>query len=74
MGIKKLFGSFPFLKIKIELINKKINVIPKSNKTVVINIRVIENGLTISIPVTLPIMYPNTINAQKLNKIVINNP
>lgn len=69
-----MLGSLPLLNKKIELINKNINRIPKSSKIVKIKIEIIKKGFTISIPVTLPIVYPKIINAAKLNKIVINNP
>jgi hypothetical protein len=54
MGIKKLLGSLPFLKIKMELINNSTNIKPKRIKIVIIIIDIINNGFTISIPVTIP--------------------
>lgn len=74
IGIKKLFGSFPFLNINMEPINKNTNISPNRIKIVIIKIDIINRGLTISIPVTLANMYPRLINAARLNKIVINNP
>ncbi len=74
IGIKKLFGSFPFLNINMEPINKNTNIRPNKIKIVVIKIDIINKGLTICIPVTLPNMYPRLINAARLNKIVISNP
>ncbi|MBA7481553.1 hypothetical protein ES705_23849 [subsurface metagenome] len=74
MGIKKLLGSLPFLNMNIELINNNTNIKPKRIKIVIIIIDIINNGLTISIPVALPNKYPKLINATRLNKIVISNP
>jgi len=73
-GIKKLFGSFPFLNINMEPINKNMNISPNRIKIVMIKIDIINKGLTISIPVTLANMYPRLINATRLITIVISNP
>jgi len=73
-GIKKLFGSFPFLNINMEPINKNTNISPNRIKIVMIKIDIINKGLTISIPVTLANMYPRLINATRLITIVISNP
>ena len=74
IGIRKLLGSFPFLNINMEPINNNTNISPNRIKMVLLKIDIINKGLTISIPVTLPSMYPKLINATRLNKIVINNP
>ena len=73
-GIKKLLGSFPFLKRIIELTNNKINIIMKSNKVVRLTTQIIKSGFIIATPRTTTKPYPKRINATKLNKIVANNP
>ena len=50
-GIKKLLGSFPFLKIIIELINKDTNIIKNNNNIVIIKMIAIKNGLNILTPI-----------------------
>jgi len=60
--------------MKIALINRKINIDTKSNRIVNNKMIMIKTGLTISIPVAIPILYPRTINAIRLNKIVIKRP
>jgi len=57
-----------------EPINKNTNISPNRIKIVIIKIDIINKGLTICTPVTLPNMYPKLINAARLNKIVINSP
>ena len=74
IGINKLLGSFPFLNNNMEPINKNTNITPNRIKIVMLKIDIINRGLTISIPVTMPIIYPMLINAPRLNKIVINSP
>ena len=46
----------------------------KSNRIVINKMIIIKKGLTISIPVAIPILYPRTINAIRLNKIVTKAP
>ena len=72
-GIKKLLGSFPFLKRNIELTNKKINIIIKSNKAVKLTTKIIKSGLMMATPRINTNPYPKRINATRLNKIVANN-
>ncbi len=74
IGIRKLLGSFPFLNINMEPINKNTNINTNRIKIVIIKIDMINKGFTISIPNTFPSMYPKLINAARLNKIVIANP
>ena len=74
IGINKLLGSFPLLNNNMEPINKNTNINPNRIKIVMFKIDIINRGLTISIPVTLPTIYPMLINATRFNKIVINNP
>ena len=72
-GIKKLLGSFPFLKRNIELTNRKINIIIKSNKVVKLTAKITKSGLIMATPRISTNPYPKKINAIRLNKIVANN-
>ena len=73
-GIRKLFGSPPLLKIKMDPTNNMINNEQKSIRTVINMIMIIKTGLTISIPAIIPTMYPRINSTAKLRRIVISNP
>jgi len=49
-GIRKLLGSFPLLKRKIALMNRKINIIKNNIMIVNVIMIMIIRGLTIAIP------------------------
>ncbi len=51
IGIKKLLGSFPLRKTKIDPMNKIKNKLPNRRKTVANKIKMIIKGLTMLIPI-----------------------
>lgn len=73
-GIKKLLGSLPRLKRKMEDMNKNTNMNKNKINIVSVRIKIMVKGETISTPVAIEMPYPNEIKSPKLRRIVINSP
>lgn len=73
-GIKKLLGSLPRLKRKMEDMNKNTNMNKNKINIVSVRIKIMMKGETISTLVASAMPYPKMIKRDKLRSIVINSP